>query len=101
MSKRVRRQPQRTCVACRRTDSKRGFVRLVRTPEGGVVVDPTGKTPGRGAYLCRRAACWRAALENGAIGRALKVELGTEERARIQEYAVELEKAEADATCVE
>src|SRR5688572_21393040 len=40
--------PQRTCVACREIDAKRGLIRLVRTPEGTVDVDPTGKRAGRG-----------------------------------------------------
>jgi predicted RNA-binding protein YlxR (DUF448 family) len=49
-------------------------VRLVRTPEGQVVVDPTGKRSGRGAYLCDQAACWRQALARGILTRALKLD---------------------------
>ena len=43
--------PQRTCIACRKVAGKRGLVRLVRTAEGNVEVDPSGKQAGRGAYL--------------------------------------------------
>jgi uncharacterized protein len=96
MTKRVRRQPQRTCIACRRTTGKRELVRLVRTPEGEILPDATGKKPGRGAYLCPRQACWLKALADGRIGRALKAELSAADRARIQAYAAELE---ADADC--
>ncbi|MEJ7653573.1 MAG: YlxR family protein [Chloroflexia bacterium] len=46
----VRRQPQRTCVACRQVEGKRGLRRLVKTPEGAVELDPTGKRSGRGAF---------------------------------------------------
>jgi uncharacterized protein len=91
MTKSVRRHPQRTCIACRQTTGKRELVRLVRTPEGEVLPDPTGKKPGRGAYLCPRQACWLKALADGRIGRALKAELSATDRARIQSYAAELE----------
>jgi predicted RNA-binding protein YlxR (DUF448 family) len=51
--------------------AKRDLVRVVRTPDGRVVIDPTGRQPGRGAYLCDDPACRRAALQRGALGRAL------------------------------
>jgi predicted RNA-binding protein YlxR (DUF448 family) len=70
----VRHVPQRTCVTCRRTDAKRGLIRLVRTPEGRVEVDPTGKRNGRGAYLCHAPACWEAAIKRHALERALRVD---------------------------
>ena len=83
---RVRRQPQRTCIACQGTSGKRELVRLVRTAEGRVLVDETGKRPGRGAYICRRRACWQLALERQAIGRALKVQLSEQDRQDIADY---------------
>ena len=62
--------PVRTCVACRRTDAKRGLFRLVRDAEGRVTVDPTGKQAGRGAYLCHDPACWEQALKRRGLERA-------------------------------
>jgi predicted RNA-binding protein YlxR (DUF448 family) len=50
------------------------LVRLVRTPEARVLIDPTGKRSGRGAYLCDNPACWQAALKRGLVTRALKLE---------------------------
>jgi uncharacterized protein len=75
------RQPQRTCVVCRSTTAKRALHRIVRSPAGAVggsssrsvSYDPTGKAPGRGAYLCGQQACLEAALRRGSIQRALKV----------------------------
>jgi len=67
------RQPQRTCVVCRSTTAKRALHRIVRSPAGAVGYDPTGKAPGRGAYLCGQPACLEAALRRGSIQRALKV----------------------------
>jgi uncharacterized protein len=79
--------PQRTCIACRETDAKRSYVRLVRTEEMKVEVDPTGKRNGRGAYLCRRRSCWQRAIDTKAIERALRVTVDDETRANLLEYA--------------
>ncbi len=82
--------PQRTCVACRTTDAKRGLIRLVRTPEGTVEVDPTGKRAGRGAYLCARVSCWTRGINEKTLVRALRLEGLTEEnRAALLKYADE------------
>lgn len=66
--------PQRTCIACRRTEGKRGLIRIVRDSEGRVSIDSTGKRAGRGAYLCHEPACWEQALRRHALERALRVE---------------------------
>jgi len=71
---RAKHVPQRTCIACRRTDAKRGLIRLVRTLDGRVEVDSTGKRNGRGAYLCHNPACWDAAIKRRALERALRVD---------------------------
>jgi predicted RNA-binding protein YlxR (DUF448 family) len=70
---------------------KRQLVRLVRT-ENGVLIDPTGKLAGRGAYMHDRRACWEAGL-HGNLARALKVELTQADRERLQAYAEKLTDA--------
>ncbi len=70
-----RHVPQRTCIGCRRIAAKKELVRIVRTPEGHVEVDETGKRNGRGAYIHRDRACWSRALRRGAVERALKTAL--------------------------
>jgi len=87
----AKRQPQRTCVGCQQVMNKRDLVRVVRTPDGSVVVDTTGKAHGRGAYLCNQRACWQRALERGSIGRALKTRLSDEDRVRIETYLAALD----------
>lgn len=82
--------PLRTCVACRTTGAKRGLVRIVRTPQGGVEVDPTGKAAGRGAYLCRRRECWQEALKREGLARALRVQLWDADKDRLKTFAEEL-----------
>ncbi len=52
---------------------KRDLTRVVRTPDGRVVLDPTGRLGGRGAYLCDDPACRAAAVKKGALARALAV----------------------------
>jgi predicted RNA-binding protein YlxR (DUF448 family) len=78
--------PQRTCIACREAKPKRELVRLVRTPEGVLVIDETGRRNGRGAYLCHQRACWESALKTGQVGRALKMEIGEAEQALLRAH---------------
>lgn len=86
-AKRVRRQPQRTCIGCRRILAKRELHRVVRTTDGRIVIDPTGKVPGRGAYVCDNRQCWLDSLAGKRFERALNVELTESDRATIEAYA--------------
>ena len=95
-SPRPKHVPQRTCVACRMTGAKRGLVRVVRTTEGRVEVDETGKKSGRGAYLCRARDCWENALKRKALEHALKVPIGMEDKAALQAYASTLPERTED-----
>lgn len=65
--------PMRMCVGCREMRPKRELIRVVKTPENNVVLDVTGKTNGRGAYVCRCAECLRKAEKSGAINRAFSM----------------------------
>jgi predicted RNA-binding protein YlxR (DUF448 family) len=64
------------------------MIRIVRSPQG-VVIDPTGKLAGRGAYLHLLRSCWERGLK-GALSGALKVEITPEERERLMNYAASL-----------
>ncbi len=88
--------PVRTCVICRERDGKRALIRVVRTAEG-VMVDPTGKMNGRGAYLCEKATCWQRALKGDALARALRTTLTDSDRARLFEAARQFDPALAQA----
>jgi predicted RNA-binding protein YlxR (DUF448 family) len=72
---RIKKIPQRICVGCQQTKDKKELVRIVRTPDQQVLIDPTGKKSGRGAYLCRDTACLQAALSGKRLQRALRVDL--------------------------
>ena len=83
--------PQRTCVACRSTSAKRAFVRVVRTPEGTVEVDPAGKRNGRGAYLCASRSCWEDALKKDRLARALRTTVSPADAVALRAYAERLD----------
>lgn len=82
--------PLRTCVVCRQTRSKRDLVRIVRAPEGPVLVDLTGKAAGRGAYLCRARVCWQGILHGTRLNAALKAPVSAEDSARLAAFAATL-----------
>jgi len=92
--------PIRTCVACRETGAKRGLTRIVRSPQGDVAIDPTGKQNGRGAYLCDKPGCWDRALSTSLLARALNAELAPETIESMKHFAASLcpsSEAQGDA----
>ena len=70
-----RQIPARTCVLCRNRRQKDVLFRIVRTPEGDIVFDKTGKLNGRGAYVCRDDGCWDDDVSRGKLQAALKIEI--------------------------
>lgn len=86
---RPRHVPQRTCVACRAVLAKRELFRIVRTPEGRVHVDPSGKQAGRGAYLHLAPECWNEGLRKGRLARALRATITPEDLAALDQFAKE------------
>lgn len=68
----MKKVPMRMCVACREMKPKKELIRVVRTPEGEIAADETGRKNGRGAYLCRSEACLNKALKIRALDRALE-----------------------------
>lgn len=67
----VKKIPMRQCLGCNEHSPKRELIRVVRTPEGEVVADVTGKKNGRGAYICPKAACLRKAQKSKRLEKAL------------------------------
>lgn len=91
----TRKTPQRMCVGCREMKDKRELIRVVRSPEGELSIDPVGKKPGRGAYVCRQADCLKRAIKQKQLERQLEVTL-TEEVAEALNRALR-ELTEKDA----
>ena len=90
--------PQRTCVGCRTTSDKRAFVRAVRTPEGAVEVDESGRKNGRGAYLCERRDCWEEAIRRDRLARALRTTIAPAQRDELLRYAERFEATTIGST---
>ncbi|MBQ8580396.1 MAG: YlxR family protein [Oscillospiraceae bacterium] len=65
--------PQRQCMGCRERKEKRQLIRVVRTPDGNVQLDFSGKLSGRGAYICPDAACLQKARKAKSLERSLEV----------------------------
>jgi hypothetical protein len=76
--KRQKRPPTRTCVVCRTARDKKDLLRVVRTGEGEVGFDRTGRLAGRGAYVCASRECIAAGLGKGKLAAALKTGIDTE-----------------------
>ena len=74
----VKKIPQRQCVGCRTMKDKKTLIRVVRTPEGSIVLDSTGKKNGRGAYVCPDPACLKKARKSRALERAFALEIPAE-----------------------
>ena len=71
----IKKIPMRTCVLTREKLPKMELIRIVRTPEGEVVIDPTGKLNGRGAYLKKDLDVINKAKKNKVLNRYLEVEV--------------------------
>ena len=85
--------PMRKCVGCQERKEKKELIRVLRTPEGAVILDPTGRANGRGAYLCRSAACLQKAGRNRGLARALEQEIPAEVLEALQKEMEALEDA--------
>lgn len=70
--------PERRCVGCGISFPKKELIRVVRLPDGGAELDPTGKKAGRGAYICRSAECLKKARKAKRLERSLEVTISDE-----------------------
>lgn len=68
----VRKIPMRQCIGCGEMKSKRDMIRVLRTTQGEIVLDATGRKNGRGAYLCKSADCFAKAVKSKGMERSLK-----------------------------
>lgn len=84
----IKKMPQRTCVACRQVKLKKQLIRVVRNAEGSISIDPTGKAPGRGAYICADMECIAKARKSKALDRALKIKIGEDIYNELEKYCM-------------
>ena len=75
MNKKV---PARRCVACNEQKEKKELLRIVRTPEGNVEVDLTGKKNGRGAYICKNEECLKKVIKSKRLEKNLDISIDSD-----------------------
>ncbi len=83
-----RKTPIRCCVGCRVLSDKALLIRVVRTANGDVHVDPSGKAEGRGAYLCGKKDCLKLAIKHKKLGRALRCDIPESVAIDLETYMV-------------
>ncbi len=81
----AKKTPMRMCTGCREMQPKNTLIRIVKTPEGEIKFDSTGKLNGRGAYVCKNAVCLDKAQKTGALSRAFSTEIPKEIFSRLSE----------------
>jgi len=83
----VRRKkvPMRMCIGCKEMKPKKELTRIVRTPEGEIVIDATGKKSGRGAYVCNNVQCIKEFVNEKTLSKALDLNVTKEVVQRLQE----------------
>jgi predicted RNA-binding protein YlxR (DUF448 family) len=74
----MKKIPKRQCLGCREMKPKRELIRVVRSPDGEISIDPRGKKSGRGAYVCPNEECFARSVKSRAFERALDVAIPAE-----------------------
>lgn len=81
----VKKIPQRMCLGCQERKNKKELIRIVRTPEGEIEIDMTGKKNGRGAYICPDINCLEAVIKSKRLEKSLEVEISEEVYQKLRE----------------
>ena len=71
----LKKIPIRTCIGCGEGKPKRELIRIVKTTEGEVLIDTTGKKNGRGAYICPNITCLEKAIKTKRLSRAFEMQI--------------------------
>ena len=77
--------PMRMCSGCREMKPKIELLRVVRTPEGKILIDRIGKVSGRGAYVCKNEECFNKSVKSKALSRALDAQVEDEVLLQLKE----------------
>ena len=89
---RPRRVPERTCAGCRLARPKGELIRIVVTDNAEVVIDQSGKRPGRGTYLCKSKACWESGLKKDRLEHSLHVTISKDKKEELARYGETLSR---------
>lgn len=78
MQQKQKKIPMRTCIGCGESKPKKDLVRVVREPEGTLIVDLTGKKNGRGAYICHDVECLKKAQKGRRLEKSFSMQIPNE-----------------------
>ncbi len=92
MAGQAKKIPLRKCTGCQEMKNKKEMIRILRTSEGEIVLDATGRKNGRGAYVCRSMECFEKAVRNKGIERSLKVKVPEETYGDLKKEIESIEK---------
>ena len=74
----MKKIPIRTCIGCSEAKPKKELIRIVKTTEGEVLIDSTGKKNGRGAYICPNITCLEKAIKSKRLSKAFEMPIESE-----------------------
>lgn len=81
----IKKLPLRQCTGCREMKYKKDMIRVIRTAEGEICIDATGRKNGRGAYICPSQECLKQAVKNRGLERSLKTAIPQEVYEQLEE----------------
>ena len=90
MAATVRKIPQRQCNGCGEMKNKKELIRVIKTNEGEISIDATGKKNGRGAYICPSLECFKKAVKNKGLERSLKAAVPEDIYKQLEEELINL-----------
>ena len=86
--------PMRQCTGCREMKSKKEMIRVIKTAEGEILLDATGRKNGRGAYLCPSMECFKKAVKGRGLERSFKIAIPREVYETLEEEMEEIDRQE-------
>ena len=84
--------PQRKCIGCNESKPKKELIRIVRTPEGEMLIDGSERANGRGAYICNDPECLQKAIKSKGLNRAFKMNVDADVLLKLSEEMAKLDK---------
>ena len=90
----VKKIPLRKCIGCGEMKSKKEMIRVIKTAEGEILLDATGRKNGRGAYLCPSMECFKKAVKGRGLERSFKMAIPREVYETLEKEMEEIDRQE-------
>ena len=90
----VKKIPLRQCIGCGEMKSKKEMIRVIKTAEGEILLDATGRKNGRGAYLCPSMECFKKAVKGRGLERSFKMAIPREVYDTLEKEMEEIDRQE-------